>query len=409
MNFLNNTEDLYRVMNILGIKTIDELFPNFPTSNFNLPKPLEEWEVEDEFFKKFDRDFLSLIGAGVYEHFIPAEVWYIAKRSEFLTAYTPYQPEASQGTLEVVFKFQSIISNLTGFDVTNAGLWDVPTAVVEAIILGSRVKNTKKVLMPSTTNPFYRRVIKTHLPDFEFIETSIDLESGKSKLLDAPIVLIQNPNFFGVIEDKAEFDALNAFKIYISDDPNFLIMLKPFAADVFIGNSQPLGNPVAFGAEHAAIFSTKLEYLRLIPGRIVAQTFDTDGKIAYTLTLQTREQHIRKEKATSNICTNNQLNIIASTIYLMLLGRKGIEKIVNRCIYNLNLFKEKFKPVFSADSLYECVFSFDHKRYIDLKNEGIYAGLELGKIYPELDGCYLVYVPDTVSLDTVYGVINRLR
>lgn len=381
-----------------------------------LGEPKEEWEVLEELVNKLPPPPIALIGAGIYEHYIPAEVRYIAKRSEFLTAYTPYQPEASQGTLEVIFKFQSIISNITGFEVTNAGMWDVPTAIIEAIILGSRVKNSKRVMLPATLNPFYRRVIKTHLPDFDFIETGFNPLTGKTEFMEADIILLQNPNFFGVLEDKNEFEKLKGFKIYISDDPNFLIFLKPFDADVFIGNAQPLGNPVACGGEHAGIFSTKMEYIRLLPGRLVAETFDIEGNKAYTLTLQTREQHIRKEKATSNICTNNELNIIASTICLMMLGKEGIKRICDRCIKNLEKIKEVSAPVFTGVTLYEATFKVKRDICNELKKNGIYFGVNIESFYPELAGMKkedeeirLVYVPDTLNKKTLDYIISKLK
>ncbi len=327
-NFLaHNDMTRAEMLKDLKCNSIDDLFKHLPRiiSEFKLQAPLSELETQKLIKGMSARnktDYISFLGAGVYNKFIPAAVNYVAERFEFLTAYTPYQPEISQGTLQVIYEFQSMICRLTGMDIANASMYDVSTAAAEAILMSMRITKKHKALVSNTLNPQYKEVIKTYLWagnfEVEWFDTLPD------NLSDYAAVVYQNPDFYGELLDiSAQNDVLT---IVIHDLAALSIIEPPRNADIVVGDVQPAGIPMWFGGPHAGYMACKEKYLRQLPGRIVGKTVDKDGKQAFTLTIQTREQHIKREKATSNICSNQSLVALMTTLYLSLMGENGFRQ-----------------------------------------------------------------------------------
>lgn len=336
-NFLaHNNTTRKELLDSISTATIEDLFSKIPQSarvkNLDLAKGLSEMQVQKgvkALANKNHSDLISFLGAGTYNHFIPAAIGQVAQRWEFLTAYTPYQPEISQGTLQIMYEFQSMICNLTGMDVSNASVYDAATACAEAILMAVRITKRNKVLVSDAINPEYKEVIKTYAWANE-----IQIDWGikeDSKFEEYACVLIQNPNFYGMIEEINFSDKLAEAKslLVVCVDISSLSTLKEpseYGADIVVGDIQPLGIPMSFGGPHAGFMTCKEKYMRQLPGRIAGRTLDADGNQAFTLTIQTREQHIKREKATSNICSNQALVALCTTLYLTLLGEKGFKQ-----------------------------------------------------------------------------------
>ncbi len=333
----------------IGLRNIDELFADIPDGYRNptleLPAPLSELEIQRELNELAARNRPlasgpSFLGAGSYHHFIPSIVKAIMTRGEFLTAYTPYQPEVSQGTLQVIFEFQTMISALYGMEVANAGMYDGATSVAEAVLMACRVTRRQQVIVADTVSPAYRQVIATYCQaqGITIDITPADQVTGAITEATAGIVA-QYPNFYGSLEDlQALGEAAHAdgALLVVSADPLAMGMLKPpgeFGADIVTGEGQPLGIPPSFGGPYLGLFSCKQQYIRQMPSRLVGRTTDTEGRTGYVLTLQTREQHIRRERATSNICTNEALYALASSIYLAAMGRNGLRQAAELCYH----------------------------------------------------------------------------
>ena len=333
----------------IGLRNIDELFADIPDGYRNppleLPAPLSELEIQRELSGLAARNRSlasgpSFLGAGSYHHFIPSIVKAIMTRGEFLTAYTPYQPEVSQGTLQVIFEFQTMISALYGMEVANAGMYDGATSVAEAVLMACRVTRRQQVIVADTVSPAYRQVIATYCQaqGITIDITPADQVTGAITEATAGIVA-QYPNFYGSLEDlQALGEAAHAdgALLVVSADPLAMGMLKPpgeFGADIVTGEGQPLGIPPSFGGPYLGLFSCKQQYIRQMPSRLVGRTTDTEGRTGYVLTLQTREQHIRRERATSNICTNEALYALASSIYLAAMGRNGLRQVAELCYH----------------------------------------------------------------------------
>ena len=333
----------------IGLRNIDELFADIPDGYRNppleLPAPLSELEIQRELSGLAARNRSlasgpSFLGAGSYHHFIPSIVKAIMTRGEFLTAYTPYQPEVSQGTLQVIFEFQTMISALYGMEVANAGMYDGATSVAEAVLMACRVTRRQQVIVADTVSPAYRQVIATYCQaqGITIDITPADQVTGAITEATAGIVA-QYPNFYGSLEDlQALGEAAHAdgALLVVSADPLAMGMLKPpgeFGADIVTGEGQPLGIPPSFGGPYLGLFSCKQQYIRQMPSRLVGRTTDTEGRTGYVLTLQTREQHIRRERATSNICTNEALYALASSIYLAAMGRNGLRQMAELCYH----------------------------------------------------------------------------
>ena len=343
-------EDRAEMRDVIGISNINQLFANVPETvsldpNFNIPTHKTEMEVGRILSEIAGKNVNSnqvpfFLGAGAYKHHIPATVDHIIQRSEFLTSYTPYQPEISQGTLQYLFEFQTQVSLITGMDVSNASMYDGSTSSAEAVSMAKRITKRNKVILSPTLHPQYAEVIKTLISsdedyvDYEFSE-KFDISSLISKIdEDVSCVVIQNPDFFGSchsLEQLAEYiHSKGALLIVVINEVVSLGMMKSpglMGADIVACEGQSLGNPLNFGGPYIGLMSTKDKYVRQLPGRIVGETNDMNGEKGFVLTLATREQHIRREKATSNICTNSGLCSLAFTIHLSLLGEKGFKKL----------------------------------------------------------------------------------
>ena len=333
----------------VGLGSVDDLFSDIPDDYRNpplrLPDPMSELEIQRELGAMAGRNRPlssgpSFLGAGSYYHFIPSIVKAVMTRGEFLTAYTPYQPEVSQGTLQVIFEFQTMISALFGMEVANAGMYDGATSLAEAVLMACRVTRRQQVVVSDTVAPAYRQVIATYCQAqgiaIDIVPTA---DIGASVTEATAGVVAQYPNFYGGMDDLAALAATahdDGALLVVSADPLAMGMLKPpgeFGADIVTGEGQTIGIPPSFGGPYLGLFSCKQQYIRQMPSRLVGRTTDTQGRTGYVLTLQTREQHIRRERATSNICTNEALYALASTIYLAAMGRQGLRQVAELCYH----------------------------------------------------------------------------
>lgn len=330
-NFLVHNDNVKKEMlESIGLKSIEDLFSQIPTDakmvNLDLPNALSELETQKAIKKlanKNNTDYVSFLGGGVYNKFIPACISQIAQRFEFLTAYTPYQAEISQGTLQVMYEFQTMISRLTGMDISNATVYDGGTACAEAILMARRISKKTKALVANSLNPEYKKVIDTYAwsNDIE-VEYFDNLPENTS---DYACVLIQTPDYYGEILDIKPVETL----LIVCTDISTLSILKPpseYGADIVVGDIQTLGIPQEFGGPHAGFIACKEKHMRQLPGRLAGRTVDKDGKQAFCLTIQTREQHIKREKATSNICSNQALIGLCATVYLSVMGENGFKQ-----------------------------------------------------------------------------------
>lgn len=348
INFEAHTkEERNEMLASIGLKSTDELFAGISneikTNGLCLNKPMSELEVVNEIKKLANlnkTDFACFLGGGASKRFVPAAVSQISSRFEFNTAYTPYQAEISQGTLQFIYEYQSMICNLTNLDVANASMYDAATACAEAILMAARITGRKKALVCQRVNPQYKEVINTYA-EAAGIEISHDLSEIGS---DIACVLLQTPDYFGAVHD------VEQLKARITDSKTLLVcccdlialsVLEPPACDIMVGSLQPLGNSLSFGGPYAGYFACKDAYKRQMPGRVVGRTVDADGNQAFCLTLQTREQHIRREKATSNICSNQSLVALQSTVYLSLLGYEGLRQVALLSLNNAHKLAQK--------------------------------------------------------------------
>lgn len=346
-NFLvHNEEARKEMLHSINKSSIEDLFIQIPEKArmqaFNLEEPLSEMETQKKIraiAKKNNIDYINFLGAGVYNKFIPACISQVAQRFEFLTAYTPYQPEISQGTLQIMYEFQTMICRLTGMDVSNATVYDAATACAEAILMAVRISKKAKVLIAETLNPEYKKVITTYTQANEIkVEWFKDLPQNTQ---DYACVLIQTPDFYGeIVEVKKPENTL----LIVCTDISTLSILKPpseYGADIVVGDIQTLGIPMEFGGPHAGFIACKEKFMRQIPGRLAGRTVDADGNQAFCLTIQTREQHIKREKATSNICSNQALIGLCATLYLSLLGENGFRQAGYLSAKNANELSKK--------------------------------------------------------------------
>lgn len=419
MGYISHTErDIKEMLEAVGAGSVADLFADLPESIrlkglVDLPGPLSEIEVSSlgKSLAAKNRTLTSFLGAGAYHHYIPAAVDHLASRSEFYTAYTPYQPEVSQGTLTAIFEFQSMICRLTGMDVANASMYDGATALAEAVLMSVRSNGKNRALLCDSLHPHYRQVLKTYAwaNDIHIVESKSsggtwDIEKLKAEITgDTGALIAQNPNFFGCLEDvKALADAAHAVKanlIAVVTEPLSLGLLKApggLGADIVCGEGQAFGNPVGFGGPLLGLLAAKDEFLRKMPGRLVGRTLDAEGKEAYVLTLQTREQHIRRERATSNICSNEGLCALRAVIYLGLLGNRIRDLArVNHLLagYLKNGLREKgFKAMFDRPYFNEFIVRCKNAKAITerLRENGFAMGLTLGDQYGGMEDCVLV-------------------
>jgi glycine dehydrogenase subunit 1 len=431
MPFIPHTEeDIRRMLEEIGVAGVDQLFDEIPAALRGSPPAsigpgLNEMEIGRVMRERArdDGQYLNFIGAGAYEHHIPAAVWQIATRGEFYSAYTPYQAEASQGTLQLLYEYQSMISSLLGLDATNASLYDGATAVAEAVLMAVRLhKNSRRVLLPRALHPVYRKVVRTIVSnqDVELVEAPFCMKEGRT-LIGEPLekpgnfaaVVVAQPNFFGVLEDvdRLADQAAGAGALLIACvNPTSLALLKPpglwgrNGADIAVGEGQPLGVPLSAGGPYFGFMGCKQAHVRQMPGRIVGRTVDLEGRPGFTLTLQAREQHIRRSKATSNICTNQGLAVTAATIYLSLLGPQGLKAVALAAHANTRMLVDRLmrlsgvsrrfaSPVFQEEAI--LLPAAVGPVLSRLRTQGILGGYDLARDYPELGHSLLVCATET--------------
>jgi glycine dehydrogenase subunit 1 len=434
MAFIPHTEaDVAAMLAAIGAQRLEDLFDEIPQelrirSLAAVPEALNEMQVGRLMSERARRDGLQLnfLGAGAYEHHIPAAVWAITTRGEFYSAYTPYQAEASQGTLQLIYEFQSMIAQLTAMQVANASMYDGASATAEAALMAvraNRKSHSARILVPASLHPHYRRVAQATAANqgLRFEELPYDRASGTTDLHalqqfeaeDVTALIVPQPNFFGRLE---EVDALtdwahahHALAIAVVN-PTALALLKPpgewgaRGADIAVGEGQPLGVPLSSGGPYFGFMTSKLEHVRQMPGRIVGRTLDSAGQEGFTLTLQAREQHIRRAKATSNICTNQGLLMTAATIYLSLMGAEGLRRTAatsharTRELGALLMRLPGVRPLFAGPCFHEMVLQFDRPvapLLQTLLGRGIQGGLDLAPYYPELGHALLVCATET--------------
>jgi len=381
-----NEKDRTEMLESISKSSVDELFTQIPQQarmkSLDLPEALNEMQVQRQIKVLADKNnsnYTYFIGAGTYNKFIPAAVNQIAERYEFLTAYTPYQPEIAQGTLQVMYEFQTMICRLTGMDVSNASVYDGATAAAEAVIMAKRISKKNKILVSDKINPEYIKVIQTYAWANE-IELEM-FDEIPQNTQDYAGILIQNPNFYGEIKDISK--PVDTLLIVITDLSSLAILKPPVEADIVVGDIQTLGIPMSFGGPHAGFMACKEKYMRQLPGRLAGRTLDADGEQAFTLTIQTREQHIKREKATSNICSNQALIALCATVYLSLLGEEGFKQASYLSAKNAhdlaNKLKNKGVKVLSKDFYNEFVIEVEYadKFLTKLKEHNVIGGYKI--------------------------------
>ncbi|AYA77002.1 aminomethyl-transferring glycine dehydrogenase subunit GcvPA [Bacillus sp. Y1] len=439
--YLPMTEtDKKAMLEEIGISDVQELFNDIPESvqfkgEYNIKKAKSETALLKELTflasKNADlRSHTSFLGAGVYDHYMPVIVDHVLSRSEFYTAYTPYQPEISQGELQAIFEFQTMICELTGMDVANSSMYDGGTALAEAAMLSSGHTKRKKVLLSSTVHPETKDVVKTYAKgqyvevlEIPYKDGVTDLDALKSEMGDdIAAVIVQYPNFFGRIEPMKELEEIihaNKAMFVVSSNPLSLGALTPpgvFGADIVAGDAQPFGIPTSFGGPHCGYFAVTNKLVRKIPGRLVGQTKDDQGRRGFVLTLQAREQHIRRDKATSNICSNQALNALAASVAMTALGKKGVKEMavsnIQRAHYAKKAFENKgFTIAFNGPSFNEFVVVLNKpvkEVNQQLLQEGIIGGYDLGRDYPELKNHMLVAVTELRTKEEIDLFVDRM-
>ncbi len=432
------------MLDIIGAGSIDELFDEIPESlkvgKLNLPAGMSEMEISRLMRRRAAQDGTPdcFVGAGAYEHHIPAAIWDITTRGEFYSAYTPYQAEASQGTLQVIYEYQSMITALTAMDVSNASQYDGASALAEAVLMAVRANRkakSRRILMPATVNPVYRKVVHTLVDvlDIEIVEMEFDHSSGRldadslATYLEEPFaaLVIPQPNFFGSLELADQLTDLahdHGGLVIAVVNPLAMAILKPpgewgeSGADIVCGEGQPLGIPLSSGGPYFGFLCCQEKLVRQIPGRLVGRTTDMDGKEGFTLTLQAREQHIRRDKAKSNICTNQGLMVTAATIYMAMMGSEGLEQIASTCHQNLRKLVEKLAPHgislrYTSPTFHEAVLQLPvaAEQVIDtLAEQNIVAGYALSRDYDEAENLLLVCVTETKTEKDLDAFVSSL-
>jgi len=442
MRYLPHTdEDITAMLDVVGAGSLDDLFSPIPKDccslvELNLPEPLSEWELDTHMDELAGTMAVSpkykiFLGAGSYDHFIPEAVRQLLLRSEIFTAYTPYQPEISQGTLQTIYEYQTLITRLLGMDVANASMYDGGSGLAETLLMAVRITKRKKVALSTAIHPLYRRVVKTYFAPtgYEVVELpygkngQTDL-SGLGPLEELAAVAVQSPNFFGCIEDlqtvsdTTHADKKTLFVTCFSEPLAYGLLKNPggFGADIVCGEGQSLGIPGSFGGPGLGIFTVKQKYVRSMPGRLVGQTIDKEGKRGFVLTLSTREQHIRRERATSNICSNQGLCATAATMYMAFLGGTGIRGLATLNRDKSEYLKSELKKAgctipFDSPTFNEFVVRFPggaEPACKQLLKKNIVGGLPLGTYYTELADHALVCVTETCSKADMDALVKEV-
>ena len=439
--YLPMTEtDKQAMLETIGVTSVDELFSDIPEQirfkrEYNIKKAKSESALLKELTqlaaKNADlRSNTSFLGAGVYDHYIPVIVDHVISRSEFYTAYTPYQPEISQGELQAIFEFQTMICELTGMDVANSSMYDGGTALAEAAMLSAAHTRRKKVLVSSAVHPQSKEVLNTYAKGQHLDVIEIPYKNGVTdvqalnELMDQDVaaVIVQYPNFFGGIEPLKEIEEVahtGKSLFVVSSNPLALGILTPpgqLGADIVIGDAQPFGIPTAFGGPHCGYFAVTNKLMRKVPGRLVGQTVDEEGRRGFVLTLQAREQHIRRDKATSNICSNQALNAIAASVSMAALGKNGVKEMAIANIQKANYAKKAFiangfDVVFDSAVFNEFVVKLNKPvKEINQKllEKNMIGGYDLGRDYPELQNHMLIAVTELRTKEEIDTFVTEL-
>ncbi|MCL4878213.1 MAG: aminomethyl-transferring glycine dehydrogenase subunit GcvPA [Anaerolineae bacterium] len=442
MSYYPHTEaERTQMLEAVGVKSLNDLFEPIPQENrfpnLNLPEAMSEMEIVRELsaissFNASADEFAVFLGAGAYHHFIPSVVDHIIRRGEFLTSYTPYQPEVSQGTLQAVYEFQSMISVLTGMEAANASHYDGATSLAEAVTMAYEIKRgkRKKIIMSPAVNPMYRDVVQTY---HQHRDLEIKGHRGNATIPDLVdmvdaqtlMVIVQYPDFFGKIQDLNDLakackthDAL----LVIVTDPVACAILKPpgaFGADIAVGEGQSLGIPLSFGGPYLGFFATKNAHVRKIAGRIVGETVDTDGRRAFVMTLRPREQDIRREKATSNICTNQGLMALAACVHMSALGKHGLKKVAELCWHKSHYAAQQIDAVegysvemdkpFLKEFVVKCPRPVSEINERLLHDFGIVGGYDLGKAFAGREKDMLVCVTEMNPKEEIDALVEALK
>ncbi|HUV94091.1 MAG TPA: aminomethyl-transferring glycine dehydrogenase subunit GcvPA [Anaerolineae bacterium] len=444
MGYLPHTEDELRAMlRRIGVEHADDLLlASVPRAyafpEIDLPEPVSEMEIMTELreMSEANTDLQRVpcfLGAGAYHHFVPSVVDHVLGRSEFYTAYTPYQPEMSQGTLQAIFEYQSMICALTGMEVSNASHYDGATAMAEAVIMAISVwrGRRRKVVMSPTIHPEYRETVRTYTQGMDIaiigdyslgndIPALVDMVDG-----DTACLIVQNPDFLGRILDLSGLaERVHAHKalLVVACDPISLGMLKPpgdYDADIALGEGQPLGNAISYGGPYIGFFTCKKRYVRRMAGRLVGQTVDAEGKRGFVLTLATREQHIRRERATSNICTNQALNALAAAVYLAAMGKSGLAQVARLCYHKahyaanaialLDGYDVDLAVPFFREFVVRCPIPVADLNQDLYESYGILGGYDLGQVYPELEDHMLISVTEMNTRQEIDELVEALE
>ncbi len=444
MGYIPHTEgELQAMTRRIGVEHADDLLLGsvpraYAFPEIDLPEPVSEMEIMAELreISEANADLQHVpcfLGAGAYYHFIPSVVDHVLSRSEFYTAYTPYQPEVSQGTLQAIFEYQSMICALTGMEVSNASHYDGATAMAEAVIMAISVSRgrRRKVVMSPAIHPEYRETVRTYTQGMGVtiagdywlandIPALVDMVDG-----DTACLIVQNPDFFGRIHDLTGLaERVHAHKalLVVACDPISLGMLKPpgdYDADVALGEGQPLGNPISYGGPYVGFFACKKRYVRRMAGRLVGQTVDAEGKRGFVLTLATREQHIRRERATSNICTNQALNALAAAVYLAAMGKSGLAQVARLCYHKahyaakaialLDGYDVDLTTPFFKEFVVRCPMPAAELNHLLYNYYGILGGYDLGQVYPEFEDHMLICVTEMNTRQEIDGLVEALE
>lgn len=446
MSYVPHTDaDRERMLQAIGVAGIADLFADIPGSvrldrSLDLPPALDEGRLVrhllDLAARNADLDaHTCFLGAGIYDHFVPAVVDALASRSEFATSYTPYQPELSQGMLQAIYEYQSLVCMLTQMDLANASMYDAATAIAEGALMAIEITGRSTVAVARSVSPLYRRVLRTYLDaaGYRLVELAdqggvLSPEAVANQIDDTlAAVVVQHPNFFGNLEDLAALhDRVHRVgaRSVVAVDPISLGLLKPpgaYGADIVVGEGQALGSPMGFGGPLLGFFACKLEYQRRFPGRIVGATRDQQGRRGFTMTLRTREQDIRRERATSNICTNEALVALTATVYLCALGRQGLQAVADLCLqrshyaYDALTTLEGVTPTFGAPFFKEFAIRLPDGVSVAqvnrrlLQENRILGGLELGRYYPELQNDMLLCVTEARTKEDIDRLVTGIE
>ena len=442
MPYIPNTDaDRKRMLESIGAAAISDLFNQIPDDlvmqrALDIPGPLSEIEIRSHasVLSKENaclESYASFLGAGIYDHYIPSTVGAVIGRSEFYTSYTPYQPEISQGNLQTIFEFQTLACQLTGMEVANASMYDAASALAEAALMATSITGRKGWVISSCVHPAYREVMRTYAwaSGCKLIEAARDgiltdlQDVTRLVTAETACVVMQNPNFFGALESLADAESVTHRQgslFIVSCDPISLGLLKPpgdYNADICVAEGQSLGIPMSYGGPLLGMFACKKQFVRQMPGRVVGATVDTEGRRGYTLTLQTREQHIRRERATSNICTNEALVALASAVYLTTLGKQGLRQVANLCLQKAHYAMEiiadlrdyaiPFDARFFKEFVVKCGKPIAEINERLLKKK-IVGGLDLGRFYPDLAGHMLICATEMRTRDEIHALVEGL-